>query len=60
MLGLIMPLAIAAAAGPESSQKVCAGSLPAGYIKVDDEWNPTMCGRPSNISYNMMTMKRMQ
>ena len=54
----IMSLAIASAAGPETSQRVCAGSLAAGYIKVNDEWNPTTCGNPTSIIYNVWIIDR--
>ncbi len=40
------------------TQAVCAGPIPSGWIKVNDAWNPTVCGNPSNISYNVWTIER--
>ncbi len=40
------------------TQNVCAGSVPPGWIKINDAWNPTVCGKPSNISYNVWTIQR--
>jgi hypothetical protein len=38
---------------------VCASSpIPNGWIKVDDHWNPTTCGNPSSIVYNVVTIER--
>ena len=39
-------------------QNVCAGSLPPGWIKINDAWNPTVCGNPSRIAYNVWTIQR--
>lgn len=37
-----------------SNMSVCAGSpIPDGWIKVNDHWNPNMCGNPGNIVYNV-------
>ena len=46
--------------GSQSSdiQKVCAGQVPAGWIKTNDEWNPTVCGNPITIVYNVWTIER--
>ena len=46
--------------GSQSSDilKVCAGQVPAGWIKTNDEWNPTVCGNPSTIVYNVWTIER--
>lgn len=35
---------------------ICAGQIPAGWIKIDDHWNPTSCGNPTLISYNVFTI----
>lgn len=38
---------------------VCSGSpVPAGYVKVNDNWDPTSCGSPSTITYNVSTYQR--
>jgi hypothetical protein len=39
-------------------QNVCAGSLPPGWIKINDAWNPTVCGNPSRIAYNVWSIQR--
>jgi hypothetical protein len=39
-------------------QNICAGSVPAGWIKVNDAWNPTVCGNPGAISYNVWTIQQ--
>jgi hypothetical protein len=40
------------------TQNVCAGSLPPGWIKINDAWNPTVCGNPTRIAYNVWTIQR--
>jgi hypothetical protein len=40
-----------------SAQDVCAGSSPAGWIKINDAWNPTVCGKPATITYNVWTLR---
>ena len=40
------------------TQNVCAGSLPPGWIKINDAWNPTVCGNPTGITYNVWTIQR--
>jgi hypothetical protein len=40
------------------TQKVCSGTQLAGWIKVDDEWNPAKCGSPTAIVYNVWTIAR--
>jgi hypothetical protein len=40
------------------TQNVCAGSVPPGWIKVNDAWNPTVCGNPARIAYNVWTVQR--
>ncbi len=32
---------------------VCAGEVPSGWIKVNDAWNPTTCGNPTRVTYNV-------
>ena len=37
-----------------ATQTVCAGQpLPAGWVVTGDRWNPTTCGNPSSIVYNV-------
>lgn len=39
--------------------EICAGSpIPAGWIKVNDRWDPTRCGNPTSIVYNVWTIER--
>jgi len=40
------------------TQNVCGGSVPAGWIKINDAWNPTVCGNPTNITYNVWTIEQ--
>jgi hypothetical protein len=40
------------------TQNVCAGSVPPGWIKINDEWNPTVCGNPARIAYNVWSIQR--
>ena len=40
------------------TQNVCAGPVPAGWIKINDAWNPTVCGNPATISYNVWTLQQ--
>jgi hypothetical protein len=40
------------------TQNVCAGSLPPGWIKINDAWNPTVCGNPTRIAYNVWTIQQ--
>ena len=38
---------------------ICSTSpVPEGWIKVDDHWNPTSCGNPTSIQYNVWTIAR--
>jgi len=41
------------------TQYICAGSLPPGWIKINDAWNPTVCGNPTGIAYNVWTILRL-
>jgi hypothetical protein len=41
------------------TQNVCAGSVPPGWIKINDAWNPTVCGKPTSITYNVWTIQRL-
>lgn len=40
------------------SQTMCAGQIPAGWIVVNDAWNPTTCGKPAGIMSNVVTIER--
>lgn len=40
-------------------QNICCGSpIPPGWIKINDGWDPTSCGNPSTIVYNVCTIER--
>lgn len=41
------------------NQKICCGDpIPQGWIKTNDEWNPTVCGNPTYLVYNVCTITR--
>ena len=40
------------------TQNVCAGSVPGGWIKINDAWNPTVCGNPTSITYNVWIIQQ--
>ncbi len=40
------------------TQIVCAGSVPFGWIKIDDRWDPTKCGNPASFINNVWTIER--
>jgi len=40
------------------TESVCAGSLPAGWVKINETWNPTVCGQPAAIVYNVWTVEQ--
>jgi hypothetical protein len=40
-------------------QNVCAGTLPPDWIKINDAWNPTVCGNPATITYNVWTIEQL-
>jgi hypothetical protein len=48
-----LPLAVIS-----ETQHLCAGPVPPGWIKVNDSWNPMMCGKPTSITYNVWTIER--
>jgi len=53
----LKPFPTAAQSGQE---QVCAGSaIPAGWIVIDDLWNPAKCGNPSTIVYNVWVIDRL-
>ena len=41
------------------TQNVCAGSLASGWIKINDAWNPTVCGNPATLTYNVWTLQQL-
>jgi hypothetical protein len=58
------PLPLAVTAPPalplmnvQPTQNVCAGSVPSGWIKVNDSWSPTVCGKPTSIIYNVWSVQ---
>jgi hypothetical protein len=57
--GEAMPLPAPLALGTIlQTQNVCAGSLPPGWIKINDAWNPTVCGNPARVDFNVWTIQR--
>ncbi len=40
-------------------QNVCAGSVPPGWVKINDAWNPTVCGNPTTLTYNVWTIQQL-
>jgi hypothetical protein len=43
----------------QRTQNVCAGPIPAGWIKINDSWNPTVCGKPTSIIYNVWVLQQL-
>lgn len=44
---------------PADTITQCSGdAVPAGFIKVNDDWDPTKCGNPSSITRNVSTYQR--
>jgi hypothetical protein len=41
------------------TQNICAGNVPPGWIKINDAWNPTVCGNPGTITYNVWTIQQL-
>jgi hypothetical protein len=42
-----------------TTQNVCAGAVPPGWIKINDAWNPTVCGNPATITYNVWIIQQL-
>lgn len=42
-----------------NSQVVCKGAAPSGWVVTNDAWNPTRCGGPIGITYNVWTIVRL-
>jgi len=44
-------------ATPRAQMQICCSSpVPSGWIKTNDSWDPTSCGNPSSIYYNICTI----
>lgn len=44
---------------PADTVTLCSGEpAPTGFIKVNDDWDPTRCGNPSSITYNISSFQR--
>ncbi|MGC0151088.1 hypothetical protein ACPRNU_01350 [Chromobacterium vaccinii] len=41
-----------------ATQLVCAGQLPYGWIAINSYWNPTSCGNPTQITFNVWSIER--
>jgi hypothetical protein len=40
-------------------QRICANSpIPAGWVRINDEWSPTTCGMPTTITDNVWIIER--
>jgi hypothetical protein len=37
---------------------VCANQAPPGWIRTGDRWDPTNCGNPTSIVYNVWTIEK--
>jgi hypothetical protein len=42
-----------------TTQNACAGSAPTGWIKINDVWNPTVCGNPTTVTYNVWIIQQL-
>jgi len=42
-----------------TTQNICAGAVPSGWIKINDVWNPTVCGKPATIVYNVWIIQQL-
>jgi len=40
----------------EAAQQVCAGSVPSGWIKINDSWGSSSCGSPPSTVRNVWTI----
>ncbi|HUJ16379.1 MAG TPA: hypothetical protein VL197_00115 [Nitrospirota bacterium] len=40
------------------TQTVCAGSVPAGWLRIDDRWDPAKCGSPVAVTNNVWMIER--
>ena len=39
------------------TQNICAGSTPPGWVKINEAWNPTVCGQPAAVTFNVWTLQ---
>jgi hypothetical protein len=39
-------------------QTVCANEVPHGWIRTNDRWDPTICGKPTTMVYNVWTIEQ--
>ena len=42
------------------NQLVCKGSAPSGWVVTSDSWDPTRCGAPTKIVYNVWRIAELQ
>lgn len=42
----------------QGQELCCSAPVPAGFIKYTDEWDPTKCGEPTTITYNVCKYQR--
>lgn len=42
----------------QTTQTMCAGPVPAGWLIKDEMWSPTSCGNPTNIVNNVYVIVR--
>lgn len=56
--GTRAPREPAALAGEEKGEICDTERLPRGWLKVGDRWNPTKCGNPSTVVYNVWEVER--
>jgi hypothetical protein len=54
----VLPLPPFSLGATLQTQNVCAGSVPPGWIKINDAWNPTVCGNPTRIAYNVWSIQQ--
>lgn len=40
------------------TQRICAGQMPAGWLKISGQWDPTSCGKPTSIHENVWYIER--
>jgi hypothetical protein len=44
---------------PPETRTLCAGeAVPAGFVKVNDSWDPARCGKPAAETWNVWTVQR--
>ena len=54
---IVGALLLPANAANAATATVCAWNVPAGWLKVNDTWDPTRCGFPTSITYNVWTIE---